>query len=285
MKKSKDSDLQNQINNTVSLSKVLKQSEIIKDNVTECVEELSSVNNVLNQELANREANAELESALEKSDAVKEKVEDVAEQLTIVNEALADEIIQRERLENELSEVKVQEVSARHDALHDPLTGLANRVLFNDRLEHALAQAKRYSWALAVMFLDLDKFKEVNDIYGHGVGDKLLQIISKRLVDITREDDTVSRHGGDEFLYLLMKIETKSDINLIANKIINSIQQPCDLAGLDIVINPSIGISIYPKDGRTCDELINSADKAMYQAKINKTGFAYAADINIGKLL
>lgn len=258
------------------MSKVLNQSELIKDSVAECVVELSSVNLILNQELANRETNVEVENALEKSDAVKDKVEDVAEQLTIVNEALADEIIEREKLEDQLVSVKAQEESARHNALHDTLTGLPNRVLFNDRLEHALAQAKRYNWTLAVMFLDLDKFKEINDLYGHGVGDGLLQIISKRLLDITREDDTVSRHGGDEFLYLLMQIETKNDINLIANKIINSIQQPCHLEGENIVINPSIGISIYPKDGDSSEELIKSADKAMYQAKHKKSGFAYA---------
>ncbi len=278
MKKSKDSDLHNPNKKIISLSKVLKKSELIKDNVTDCVEELSSVNQVLKQELANREASLEVENAIEKSDAVKDKVEDVAEQLTIVNEALADEIVERERLEDQLATVKAQEESARYDALHDTLTGLPNRVLFNDRLEHALAQAKRYNWTLAVMFLDLDKFKEINDIYGHGVGDNLLQTISKRLLDVTREDDTVSRHGGDEFLYLLMQIESKSDINLIVNKIINSIQQPCRLSGQDIVISPSIGISIYPKDGHSSEELINSADKAMYQAKLKKTGFAYAED-------
>ncbi|MDI1308992.1 MAG: GGDEF domain-containing protein [Methylotenera sp.] len=278
MKKNKASDVSNPNKKTISLSKVLKKSELIKDNVTNCVEELSSVNEVLKQELANQETNLEVENAIEKSDAVKDKVEDVAEQLTIVNEALAEEIVERERLEDQLIEVKAQGDSDRHDALHDTLTGLPNRALFTDRLEHALAQANRYHWTLAVMFLDLDKFKEINDIYGHGVGDTLLQTISKRLLDVTREDDTVSRHGGDEFLYLLMQMESKSDIDLIAHKIINSIQQPCRLAGQDIVINPSIGISIYPKDGNSSEELINSADKAMYQAKLKKIGFAYAED-------
>jgi diguanylate cyclase len=263
-------------NTTVSLSKVLNHSETIKDTVAECVEELSSVNLVLNQEFANQETNIELENALEKSDAVKDKVEDVAEQLTIVNEALADEIIERERLEHQLVSVMAQEESARHDAFHDPLTGLPNRVLFNDRLEHALAQAKRYNWTLAVMFMDLNKFKEINDIHGHSAGDVLLQTISKRLLDITREDDTVSRHGGDEFLYLLMQIENEIDISLIAKKIIHSIEQPCSLDGHDIVISPSIGISIYPKDGDSSEALIKSADKAMYQAKQKKSGFAYA---------
>ena len=276
MKKQKNSKPTKPPNTTVSLSKVLNHSGIIKDTVAECAEELSSVNLVLNQEFANQEPNLELGNALEKSDAVKDKVEDVAQQLTIVNEALADEILERERLEHQLVAVMAQEESARHDAFHDTLTGLPNRVLFNDRLEHALAQAKRYNWSLAVMFMDLNKFKEINDIYGHGAGDILLQTISKRLLDITREDDTVSRHGGDEFLYLLMQIESKIDISLIANKIINSIEQPCNLEGQDIVISPSIGISIYPKDGDSSEALIKSADKAMYQAKRKKTGFAYA---------
>lgn len=276
MKKQKNSKPTKPPNTTVSLSKVLNHSGIIKDTVAECAEELSSVNLVLNQEFANQEPNLELGNALEKSDAVKDKVEDVAQQLTIVNEALADEILERERLEHQLVAVMAQEESARHDAFHDTLTGLPNRVLFNDRLEHALAQAKRYNWSLAVMFMDLNKFKEINDIYGHGAGDILLQTISKRLLDITREDDTVSRHGGDEFLYLLMQIESKIDISLIANKIINSIEQPCNLEGQDIVISPSIGISIYPKDGDSSEALIKSADKAMYQAKRKKTGFTYA---------
>ncbi len=276
MKKQKNSKPSRPPSTIVSLSKVLNHSETIKDTVAECVEELSSVNLVLNQEFANQELNSELENALEKSDAVKDKVEDVAEQLTIVNEALADEILERERLEHQLVSVMAQEESARHDAFHDTLTGLPNRVLFNDRLEHALAQAKRYDWSLAVMFMDLNKFKEINDIYGHGAGDILLQTISKRLLEITREDDTVSRHGGDEFLYLLMQIDSKIDISLIANKIINSIEQPCSIEGQDIVISPSIGISIYPKDGDSSEALIKSADKAMYQAKRKKTGFAYA---------
>lgn len=276
MKKQRNSKLTKPPNTTVSLSKVLNHSGIIKDTVAECAEELSSVNLVLNQEFANQEPNLELGNALEKSDAVKDKVEDVAQQLTIVNEALADEILERERLEHQLVAVMAQEESARHDAFHDTLTGLPNRVLFNDRLEHALAQAKRYNWSLAVMFMDLNKFKEINDTYGHSAGDILLQTISKRLLEITREDDTISRHGGDEFLYLLMQIESKVDISLIANKIINSIEQPCSLEGQDIVISPSIGISIYPKDGDSSEALIKSADKAMYQAKRKKSGFAYA---------
>lgn len=276
MKKKKDSALLTTTNTINSLSEVLNQSELIKDTVAECVQELSSVNIVLNQEFANQDPNLELENALEKSDAVKDKVEDVAEQLTIVNEALADEIIERERLEHQLISVMAQEESARYDAFHDTLTGLPNRVLFYDRLEHALAQAKRHNWTLAVMFMDLDKFKEINDVYGHSAGDILLQTISKRLLDITREDDTVSRHGGDEFLYLLMQIESEIDISLIANKIINSIQQPCSLEGQEIVISPSIGISIYPKDGDSSETLIKSADMAMYAAKLKKSGFSYA---------
>jgi diguanylate cyclase (GGDEF)-like protein len=263
---------------SISLSKVLNKSELIKNSVTECVEELSSVNQVLNQEFATREPNFELGNALEKNDAVKDKVEDAAAQLTIVNEALSEEIIEREKLEDQLTTVIAQAESAQHEAFHDALTGLPNRSLFNDRLEHAIAQAKRYNWTLAVMFLDLDKFKEINDKHGHGAGDILLKTISKRLLDITREDDTVSRHGGDEFLYLLMQIESKSDIDLIANKIIDSIRLPCRIEEQNIVINPSIGISIYPKDGNSSEELIKSADKAMYQAKHEKSGLSYAPD-------
>lgn len=278
MKKKKLSEVPKASNTINSLSEVLNQSELIKDTVAECVEELSSVNIVLNQEFANQDANLEVENALEKSDAVKDKVENVAEQLTIVNEALADEIAERERLEYQLVSVIAQEESARYASFHDTLTGLPNRLLFNDRLEHGLAQAKRYNWTLAVMFLDLNKFKEINDTYGHSAGDILLQTISKRLLDITREDDTVSRHGGDEFLYLLMQVDNKKDISLIANKIIKSIQQPCNIEGRNVAVSPSIGISIYPKDGDSAEMLIKSADMAMYQAKHEKCGFAYTKD-------
>ncbi|MDO9447311.1 MAG: GGDEF domain-containing protein, partial [Candidatus Nitrotoga sp.] len=257
-----------------SLPDTLAHSEQIKVAVVECADELSGVNIALKPVLAEQEQPVEVEKALEKSEEVELKVLDVAEQLTVVNNALEEEILERERLEHQLILVKAQEQSARHAAFHDPLTGLPNRVLFNDRLEHGLEQAIRHGWNLAVMFVDLDEFKSINDLYGHDAGDTVLQTISQRLKETTRVDDTVSRHGGDEFLYLLMEINNSRDATLVAKKIIKAIQKPCNIGTHDLVIRASIGISIFPKNGISADDLIKSADKAMYQAKRLKSSLS-----------
>jgi len=174
-------------------------------------------------------------------------VQDAAEELSIVNQALEHEVNERHLLEHQLAAAEKQEEAARHASFHDPLTGLPNRVLFNDRLEHGLAQAKRHNWTLAVMFLDLNGFKGINDTYGHDIGDRVLQTISQRLTENTRDDDTVSRHGGDEFLYLLMEVRDERDIALIAQNILNVIQVPCNVGVHDLTISASIGISIFRK--------------------------------------
>ncbi len=263
-----------------SLSKVLAQSERVKDMVAECAKELSTVNLVLTQELADLGPPPELEDALKKSETVENKVHAAAEKLSVVNEALENEINERNRLEHQLAAAIAQEEAARHAAFHDSLTGLPNRVLFNDRLEHGLMQAKRHGRSMAVMFLDLNEFKSINDSQGHDVGDCVLQIISQRLRENTREDDTVSRHGGDEFLYLLMEIQDERDITLKAEKILKAVQAPCHVSirerAVSLRIDASIGISIYPKDGVTADALVRSADKAMYQAKRSASGYSFA---------
>lgn len=262
------------------MTRVLDKSEQIKDMVEECAEDLSSVNSVLQQELAGLDALPDVGIAIAKSGIVETKVQEAAEELSIVNRALEDEVKERQMLEHQLVAVKEQEEAARHAAFHDPLTGLPNRVLFSDRLEHGLAQAKRHGWTMAVLFVDLDDFKSINDSYGHDVGDRVLEIISQRLMENTRADDTVCRHGGDEFLYLLMEIQNERDIGVIAEKIIKTIEEPCDIRIRDIAISPivsaSIGISIYPKDATTPDALIKNADKAMYRAKRLRSGYAFA---------
>ncbi|MGZ3236087.1 MAG: diguanylate cyclase domain-containing protein [Burkholderiaceae bacterium] len=263
-----------------SLTEVVDQSEHIKEVVEKCGAELLSVNTVLKQELADLGSLPEIENALEKSGAVETKVQEAAEELSVVNQALKDEIGERHSLEKQLAVAKEQEESARHASTHDLLTGLPNRLLFNDRLEHGLAQAKRHGWNIAVMFLDLDGFKNINDSYGHDTGDSVLQIIAQRLKKNTRDDDTISRHGGDEFLYLLMEIQDERDITLIAKKIIKAIQEPCDVRIRNVItslqVDTSIGISIFPKDGTTADSLVKNADKAMYHAKRTKSGYAFA---------
>ena len=164
--------------------------------------------------------------------------------------------------------------------LTDPSTGLSNRVLFYDRLEHGIAQATRQGWMLAVMFVDLNEFKRINDTHGHQAGDAVLRSIAHRLAHTTRHEDTVSRYGGDEFLCLLTPLHVQKHIAMIAAKILAAIQAPCEVCGRDGLVNlwvtGSIGISVFPKDGASAAELIRRADEAMYVAKENKSGFAFA---------
>lgn len=265
-----------------SLTQVLGRSERVKDIVEECAGDLSSVNTGLKRELRDGDVSPGVESALEKSEAVETKVQDASEALSLVNSELKEEVKERHVLVAQLATVTKQADEARHASLHDPLTGLPNRALFNDRLEHGLAVANRNGLRFAVMFLDLDDFKMINDSFGHDVGDLVLQMIARRLKETTRDDDTVCRHGGDEFLYILMEIKSKHDIAIVAEKIIKAVQVPCDIRVRDISIslsiNLSIGISIFPKDGTTSDALLDVADKAMYRAKQNKYGYSFAGD-------
>lgn len=175
------------------LATALKQSEQIKDKIEECAQDLSSVNQVLKDEISEHLPLEQVEKALQKSEEVEDKVQESADELSLVNQALSEEIRERRKLERELavsqieladtqaelSDTQVQEKRARHLAFHDAVTGLPNRNLFGDRLKHALAQARRHEWRLAVMFIDLDKFKAINDLHGHAAGDKVLKIVSE----------------------------------------------------------------------------------------------------------
>jgi diguanylate cyclase (GGDEF)-like protein len=249
------------------LTQVLGQSEHILKLMEQTIEELSLVDSGLT-------------SALDKNEAIPKKLQDASKRLMAVNQALRVEIRNRTMVDHQLAAAVEQEKGSRNAALHDQLTGLPNRVLFKDRLEHGIAQAKRHRWTLAVMFLDLDNFKSINDIHGHLAGDAVLQTVALRLAHNARSEDTVSRYGGDEFLYLLTPLHEQKDIAMIAAKILKAIQAPCDVRVRDLIINPtleaSIGISVFPKDGATAAALIKRADEAMYEAKENKSGFAFA---------
>jgi diguanylate cyclase len=272
--------LQKRSERAESLAKVLEQSEHVKELVEECAEELASANSGIKQEFGRLHLLPRVESAIGKSEAVVEKVQEASEKLAVVNDALEGQVRERNMLDHQLAAAVEQEESARHAALHDVLTDLPNRALFYDRLEHGLAQAKRHGRTLAVMFLDLDDFKRINDSHGHDVGDCVLQTIAQRLKENTRVDDTVSRYGGDEFLYVLMEIRDNEHLALIAEKIIEMVQAPCDIAVHDVNICPSIkasiGIAIFPQDGTTADMLVKNADRAMYRAKQNKSGYSFA---------
>ena len=156
-----------------------------------------------------------------------------------------------------------------HLAQHDFLTGLPNRMLLNDRLTQAIALARRHGTQLAVLFLDLDRFKHINDSLGHAIGDQLLQSVTERLAACVRSSDTVSRQGGDEFVILLSKIEHAKDAAYSAEKMIAALTAHHNIAQHDLHVTVSIGIGIYPNDGQDAETLIKSADTAMYYAKEN----------------
>ncbi|CAG9932653.1 putative bifunctional diguanylate cyclase/phosphodiesterase [Candidatus Nitrotoga arctica] len=154
-------------------------------------------------------------------------------------------------------------------APHDVLTGLPNRILFQDRLNEAIELACRQGRQIALLFVDLDQFKHINDSLGHGVGDKLLQSVVQRLVSCVRHSDTISRQGGDEFVLLLPYIKHPEDAAICAQKILAALALPHNIDQNYLYISGSIGISIYPDDGKNGETLIKSADTAMYFAKDN----------------
>ena len=179
---------------------------------------------------------------------------------------VARDITDRKRAEEVIS----------YQAYHDILTDLPNRMLFKDRLGLAVIQAKRKLSELAVMFIDLDRFKLVNDTLGHVKGDELLQQVALRLKDCLRRGDTLARQGGDEFTIVLPELRDRQDAKAIADKFLECLQQPFDLDGHQVHISASIGIAIYPGDGETIDELLRHADIAMYQVKaLGKNGHSF----------
>ena len=156
-----------------------------------------------------------------------------------------------------------------HMAQYDALTHLPNRALFSDRLKQAIATAQRNKARLALMFIDLDRFKPVNDTYGHGVGDLLLKEVASRIQDCLRESDTAARIGGDEFVILLPAIETPQDATKVGKKVLDTLNRPFKLAGHTLEISGSIGVAVYPEHGKEERLLVKSADIAMYHAKKN----------------
>ncbi len=152
-------------------------------------------------------------------------------------------------------------------AYHDPLTNLPNRVLFNDRLSAALAQCRRSKHKLAILFIDLDQFKLVNDMMGHVVGDRLLKKVATRIAKCLRESDTVARLGGDEFTVLLHHMQNESDAAKVAQKLLKAMEQPWQVRGQEFHVTASIGISLFPNDGEDAATLLKNADIAMYRAK------------------
>lgn len=173
----------------------------------------------------------------------------------------------RKQIEGQMGSLQDKQRELDHLASHDALTGLPNRRMLLDRLEHALARARRNEEPVAVLFIDLDKFKDINDNLGHATGDIVLRTTAQRMLSVIREADTAARIGGDEFVILLDGTVEREDIAKVADKVIETLGQPVEQDGHSLHIGASIGIACYPQDGKTGNELLGRADQAMYEAK------------------
>lgn len=168
---------------------------------------------------------------------------------------------------SDISELKMTEMQLLHLAHHDPLTGLANRLLFNNTLDNSIRRAQRHGRQLALLFIDLNRFKEINDTLGHATGDAVLCATAARLQAAVRDADTVARHGGDEFTVMLEEIGTAATANETALKIQEAIAKPMLVQGREVQVTASVGVALYPGDAQNSESLIQAADSAMYQRK------------------
>lgn len=261
-----------------SLRRLLKRNEKINRAVKSAAEELASVNEILNEEDVPAET---MRQAVDQNEVAEQKVAKAADDMTLVNIQLDREMAERVVIESELAETKSDLAEVREDlskaqvrtedaeqsALRDALTGLPNRVLFEQGLDSGLSQAKRHGWGLAILFVDIDEFKSINDAYGHDLGDQVLLVVADRLKTFVRDEDIVSRWGGDEFVCLCLEVKQDADVTRLAEKMVARIAEPCELDGKTFSIRASIGVAIYPADGETADTLFKNADAAMYEAK------------------
>lgn len=185
------------------------------------------------------------------------RVQERTTELEVINDTLKQEVLERQ-----LAEQRIQ-----HMAYHDALTGLPNRLLLQDRIAQALMRSERHNVRHAVVFIDLDHFKNINDSLGHHLGDQLLQELAKRLAPCVRETDTIARIGGDEFIVSLSDIQGAASVGGIARKLLEAISLPIEAAGHELRISASIGIAVYPEHGQDVATLLRNADAAMYSAK------------------
>jgi diguanylate cyclase (GGDEF)-like protein len=197
-----------------------------------------------------------------------------------IHSRLSSEIVALQRVVAEMREAlrdaQQRETRARYLAFHDDLTALPNRRFFRGRLEHALAQDRDRAPRLAVIYLDLDGFKALNDAHGHDTGDQLLHLVAVRLTHALRNGDLVSRLGGDEFACLITGVSSRDRLEQIARSLFEAVSHPFTVGPLMLNVRPSIGIAVYPSDGLTADALLKAADGAMYRAKRAKLTCAFA---------
>jgi diguanylate cyclase (GGDEF)-like protein/PAS domain S-box-containing protein len=171
---------------------------------------------------------------------------------------------------SDITPIKQQQANVDSLAYHDPLTGLPNRLLLTERLEHALSVLARLNTQVALLFFDLDGFKDINDTLGHTVGDSVLQAVAGRMQSVLRDGDTVARFGGDEFVILTESCESRAGLERVAEKIIKAVSQPIRVDEREIMVQTSVGIAVGPADGSDSQTLVRAADQAMYRAKAHK---------------
>jgi diguanylate cyclase (GGDEF)-like protein len=238
------------------------------------------------------ESRDELGTLIKDFNTMLDEIETRERKLKLNQEDLEARVARRTRelemTNRELASAKQQAESVamrmQHQAQHDALTGLPNRTLLNDRIQIELSHARREQSMLATLFLDLDRFKIINDSLGHATGDQLLCVVSRRLKKCLREGDTVARLGGDEFMILLPRVKSVADAGDIGNKIVRELSRSVNCNGHTLHVTTSIGVSIYPFDGSDADTLIKHADISMYRAKElgrNKTVF-FTSGMNAG---
>ncbi|MDZ4179648.1 MAG: GGDEF domain-containing protein [Coriobacteriia bacterium] len=273
---------------SASLGRVLGRSRKIKVAIKRAAGRLTSANAILKKGTEETGPAHSVEEAITHYEDVEGDVAQAAQDLTQVNADLVVEVAERVGIESELADtkavladVKDDLATARDDlsesqaseeeavlrALHDPLTGLPNRALFDQSLDHGLIQARRHGWGLAVLFIDVDDFKGINDSYGHHVGDAVLLMIADRLRFFIRAEDMISRRGGDEFVCLLLEVAQEADVTSVARSMIDRIAEAFECGGTTLSVGCTIGIAMYPGDGESADVLLRNADEAMYRAK------------------
>ena len=273
-----------------TLAAALEENKDVKVRVEGAASDLASVSAMVKTKIAGGDAELAARVAVKVGKEVEDKVQECADDLHSVNATLAQGVTVLEHTENVLAATREALIDAQSAlaaaeagerralvaARHDSATGLPNREHFNSRLTHDIAVAARHGFELAVMFFDLDKFKNINDTHGHAAGDEVLKQIAARLLEHCRMEDTVCRTGGDEFLYVLIDPKGRANIERIASALLDALAVPVAFEGLQILVRPSIGIALYPEHGRSASELISNADAAMYAAKKSDGGRGWA---------
>lgn len=273
---------------SASLERVLRRIRKIKATIMQAAGRLASATAVLKQGKGADSPPHSVERAITTYEKVEGEVANAVHELTQVNTDLAVEVAERVGIESELAatladlaDTKVDLTTALDDlwesqacehealqlALHDPLTGLPNRALLDQGLDHGLVQARRHGWGLAVLFIDVDDFKGINDACGHHVGDEVLLMIADRLRSFVRAEDMVSRWGGDELVCVLLEVGSEYEVARLARSMIDRIAEEFESGGTTLSVDCSIGIAMYPGDGQSADVLLRNADEAMYRAK------------------